>query len=250
MNLLGKFLCVCQLALLGGKTTVSSVAPTPCPLNITIQGQTILLNADQKVFNPNKDLERYGLNLLNTALPHIKKDSRVLVMGSGSGLEAIAIAKLTGAKVVGADIVPEAKALAEKNALLNGVEGQVEFVTSDLFQNVEGKFDFILFNAPAPVTLEILSKRMPPLQAARVLKSIKQTSTSYFDPDAKILTRFLGALPNHMHDNSTAFLMSDVQMPSLLPPNLQSGMASEPSPWSLNFPNHGSFAIHGITLKK
>ena len=49
--------------------------------------------------------------------------------------------------VLGVDINPKAVELARRDAELNGIKN-VEFRVSDLFENVDGRFDVITFNAP------------------------------------------------------------------------------------------------------
>jgi release factor glutamine methyltransferase len=71
---------------------------------------------------------------------------RVLDMGTGSGVLAIAAAS-AGAQVTACDINPRAVALAARNAALNGFD--VEVLASDLFTGLEGRvFDLIVFNIP------------------------------------------------------------------------------------------------------
>ncbi len=78
-------------------------------------------------------------------LDNIKCGKRVLDMGTGSGIIAIECAK-QGAKVVAVDIDEDAvkrlkNIVAEKN--LN-----IQVVQSNLFENVDGKYDTIIFNPP------------------------------------------------------------------------------------------------------
>ena len=73
---------------------------------------------------------------------------RILEMGTGSGIAAIANAHANpGNEIVAVDINPEALECAEENAGRNGA-GNITFLKSDLFENVSGKFDAILFNPP------------------------------------------------------------------------------------------------------
>ncbi len=73
----------------------------------------------------------------------------VLEMGTGSGLIAIAAAKM-GASVQGLDINPVAIACSRSNALLNGVGDRTVFSKSDLFSACETgiKYDYIIWNPP------------------------------------------------------------------------------------------------------
>lgn len=77
-----------------------------------------------------------------------KSDVRVLDLCTGSGCIAVSIAKLTGASVTATDISEKALAVAEKNAVSNGVS--VRFLCGDLFAALpEGeKFDCIVSNPP------------------------------------------------------------------------------------------------------
>ena len=72
---------------------------------------------------------------------------KVLDMGTGSGIIAIEAAK-SGPKVVAADINQEAIDFAREKAQKQDLDGEISFVQSNLFENVEGDFDIILFNPP------------------------------------------------------------------------------------------------------
>ena len=75
-----------------------------------------------------------------------KREVSVLDIGTGSGAIAITIQKETSAKLTAVDVSEKAIEVACENAKLLGVE--VEFIQSDLFENVTGKFDFIVSNPP------------------------------------------------------------------------------------------------------
>lgn len=70
----------------------------------------------------------------------------VLDIGTGSGAIAITVQKETNAKVLAVDVSKKALEIAKDNA--KHLEADVEFVQSDLFEKVEGKFDFIVSNPP------------------------------------------------------------------------------------------------------
>lgn len=104
------------------------------------------LKDSEHVYSPREDsklLQRVVENYMKKFKP-----KRVLDMGTGSGIQAIAAKKAySGAEVFGADINPMAIDLATENAKLNDVE--VKFFVSDLFERFYGqKFDLIIFNAP------------------------------------------------------------------------------------------------------
>ena len=73
------------------------------------------------------------------------KSKRVLDVGTGSGCLAVLVS-LKGAHVLATDIQPRAILNARLNARLNGTP--ISLRLSDLFENVNGTFDFILFNPP------------------------------------------------------------------------------------------------------
>lgn len=97
---------------------------------------------DSGVYKPSDDsflLAMYGR----------KARGRILDIGTGCGIGAIAAC--TGNKeniALGVDISRKAVENAERNAKGNGVEGRCDFLISDLFENVKGRFDVILFNPP------------------------------------------------------------------------------------------------------
>jgi release factor glutamine methyltransferase len=74
---------------------------------------------------------------------------KVLDMGTGSGIQAVTAAlKSDVTMVVAVDINPNALTYAKKRAIKTGTSAKILFILSDLFECVDGKFDWILFNAP------------------------------------------------------------------------------------------------------
>ncbi len=70
----------------------------------------------------------------------------VLDMGCGSGFLGLVAAKTAG-RVLSVDVNQSALECTEQNARLNG-STNLEVRRSDLFSNIAGSFDFILFNPP------------------------------------------------------------------------------------------------------
>jgi release factor glutamine methyltransferase len=82
---------------------------------------------------------------------HVRRfvHGEVLDIGTGSGIQAVeAAAKQEVSRVVAVDVNPAAVEAARRRAESAGVAGKMEFVTSDLFENVEGVYDWIVFNPP------------------------------------------------------------------------------------------------------
>jgi release factor glutamine methyltransferase len=74
---------------------------------------------------------------------------RVLDMGTGSGIQAVTAAKKTEVThVTAVDLNPAALDSARKMTAEEGVVGKMEFLLSDLFEEVPCCFDWILFNTP------------------------------------------------------------------------------------------------------
>jgi ribosomal protein L11 methyltransferase len=62
---------------------------------------------------------------------HLRPGDRVLDLGSGSGILAIAAVKLGASRATGIEIDPETEPIATNNALRNGVLDRVSFLTGD-----------------------------------------------------------------------------------------------------------------------
>ncbi len=86
---------------------------------------------------------------------------RVLDLCCGGGCIGIACAlQFSGCQVDLADISAEALALARKNIVLHKLESRVETRQSDLFADLDGRYDLILANPPYVSRVEI--ERLPP----------------------------------------------------------------------------------------
>lgn len=79
---------------------------------------------------------------------------RILDMGCGCGIISLACAKANPESIIlGVDKNPNAVENAENNAKRNGIKN-TGFAQSDLFSNVKGTFDAIIFNPPYLPTAE------------------------------------------------------------------------------------------------
>jgi len=94
----------------------------------------------------------------------IKEESNVnsiLEIGTGSGAIVIALKKhFQNSIVLASDVSKDALNLAAENAEINCV--QLEFVKSDIFENIAGRFDLIISNPPyiSPDEYEQLPKEI------------------------------------------------------------------------------------------
>ncbi len=102
---------------------------------------TLRLSIAPTVYEPSEDsflLATYASSL----------SGKILEMGCGSGIVSLSAAKANSKnEILGVDINPAAVECARRNAERNGIRN-CKFAQSDLFANVDGKFDTILFNPP------------------------------------------------------------------------------------------------------
>lgn len=78
-----------------------------------------------------------------------KNNLTILDLCTGSGAIAVSLAKyLPMAKIYASDISRKALEVAQINAKNNEVLDRIEFINSNLFEKIEGKFDIIVSNPP------------------------------------------------------------------------------------------------------
>lgn len=99
----------------------------------------------------------------------VAKDAVVFDVGTGSGILAIAAAKLGAAKVQAVDFDPLAVRIAGENVEKNNVTNLVETKQSDLLQNTTGQADVIIANIVADIIIRLLDQIPEKLHADGVL---------------------------------------------------------------------------------
>ncbi len=133
---------------------------------------------------------RLCLECLETLLvpaPRDITDMKILDLGTGSGILAIAAAKLGALQIDAVDIDPHAVAIAAENCLLNRVEEQVRCSTTPLEQ-LNGDYAIILANILAEelvrLALEIISRLKPggSLILSGILAERERLVREGFDP--------------------------------------------------------------------
>jgi release factor glutamine methyltransferase len=151
-----------------------------------MKSQGLKIDVSGSVYPPSEDSY-----LLAKHAPKLK--GRILDMCTGSGICALTNAKENPKnKVIGADINPEAIECAKKNAALNGIQN-AEFIQSNLFEKVNGKFDGILCNPPYLPETEIGNE-------AEMALSGGKTGREFTD-------RFLDGVGKCLADHGTALLL-------------------------------------------
>jgi release factor glutamine methyltransferase len=86
--------------------------------------------------------------LVEHAISLIKEPANILDIGSGSGVIAVLLAKLTGSTVTAVEKSRGAFYVLKKNIALHGVTGKVTPVYGDLFPAAANGFDMIVSNPP------------------------------------------------------------------------------------------------------
>ncbi|MHC1680952.1 MAG: HemK2/MTQ2 family protein methyltransferase [Methanomassiliicoccales archaeon] len=104
-----------------------------------LRDRSVQLDVHPDVYSPAEDTY-----LLLSAII-IDKGEKVLEMGCGSGIISMHMAK-AGALVTAVDMDERAVRATDNSAMMNGLD--VRAVQSDLFTNVPGRFDLIVFNPP------------------------------------------------------------------------------------------------------
>lgn len=75
----------------------------------------------------------------------------LLDVGTGSGILAIAAARLGARDIVAVDIDPDAVRVAKENVAHNGLSDRIDVKKGDLLQDLSQSFDFAVANILAPV---------------------------------------------------------------------------------------------------
>lgn len=106
---------------------------------------------DENVLIPQPDTEilvEETIHMINRKNENI----RILDLCTGSGAIAISIENYARdrniIKIYASDISAEALEIARKNAILNNEETNIRFIKSNMFENINDKFDIIVSNPP------------------------------------------------------------------------------------------------------
>lgn len=107
-----------------------------------------VINVDNRVLIPRFETELLvdkTIKYINSYFDKINNLS-ILDIGTGSGCIAITLKKNLGCNVSASDISRDAIGVALDNAKINDVD--IKFIYSDVFSNIEEKFDIIISNPP------------------------------------------------------------------------------------------------------
>ncbi len=113
--------------------------------NVDFYGYKI--NVNKNVLIPRFETEELIFKTINLIKKNLNENIKVLDIGTGSGCISIALKKeIPGLDITAVDISEDALVVAKNNALENNCE--INFIKSDLFNNIGDKYDLIISNPP------------------------------------------------------------------------------------------------------
>jgi protein-(glutamine-N5) methyltransferase, release factor-specific len=113
--------------------------------NVDFYGYKI--NVNKNVLIPRFETEELVFKTINLIKKNLNENIKVLDIGTGSGCISIALKKeIPGLDITAVDISEDALVVAKNNALENNCE--INFIKSDLFNNIGDKYDLIISNPP------------------------------------------------------------------------------------------------------
>ena len=101
------------------------------------------------VLSPRMETEELIYKVIEYVKATNKNNLKILDLCTGSGIIAITLKKELEnifLEIVASDISDAALKVAKENAILN--DGEVKFIKSDIFENINDKFDIIVSNPP------------------------------------------------------------------------------------------------------
>ena len=116
-----------------------------------IIGETYFYNSpikvNKNVLIPRPETEELVEKVVKLIKEYLPSNLSILDIGTGSGCIPIALKKeFKDATITACDISPKALEVAISNAKLNNVN--INFQESNIFSNIDGKFDLIISNPP------------------------------------------------------------------------------------------------------
>ncbi|MFA5050440.1 MAG: HemK2/MTQ2 family protein methyltransferase [Candidatus Micrarchaeia archaeon] len=154
-----------------------------------IEFDSLIFEIFPEVYLPAEDsffLANYSKNL----------KGRILEIGCGCGIASIICAKNNPENIVyGIDISQKAVENSNHNAKLNDVKN-VHFINSDLFRNVFGKFDSIMFNPP-----------YLPTSDEEKINSVENYAYDGGKNGRKTIDLFLDNFERHLNENGKILLI-------------------------------------------
>ncbi|HUC87243.1 MAG TPA: peptide chain release factor N(5)-glutamine methyltransferase [Candidatus Saccharimonadales bacterium] len=171
------------------------------------------LYIDDGVLTPRVETEK----MVEYAVRHAPKHSRLIDIGTGSGALAIAIkTHRPDLETWATDVTDEALAVAKKNAKAYNVN--VKFIRSNLFDRIEGRFETVVTNLPY-LRDDARGELMPEVK--------KEPAVALFGgvDGLDLYRRFLQQLPAHLAPAGFLFTECDPwQHEALMKTAMQAGL--------------------------
>ena len=158
-----------------------TVVPSWVPEAAHPDQSTVVLDPESAFGSGEHGSTRAALTLLEQLL---QPGQRVLDLGSGSGILAIAAVKLGAARAIGIETDPEANQASIRNAARNGVADRVEFLEGDagILAPLAGPADLILSNILRTANTALLPSITDALQPGglAIFSGMEQSEASEF----------------------------------------------------------------------
>jgi len=146
-------------------------------------GPIVVLDPENAFGSGEHGSTRAALTLLER---HLRPGDRVLDLGSGSGILAIAAVRLGATRAVGIENDVEANPVAWRNAERNAVEGKVEFLTGDAgdLAPLLGPADLLLSNILRTVNTALLPAIVAAIRpgGAAIFSGMERAEANLFRP--------------------------------------------------------------------
>ncbi len=153
----------------------------------------LLFKVNENVLIPRQDTE-----ILVEGVIKNSQGKKILDMCTGSGCIAVSIAKLGHATEVKAvDISVRALDVAKQNALSNDVK--VEFIESNLFEQVSDQYDIIVSNPPY-IESEVIGTLMPEVREFEPMLALDGTEDGLY-----FYREISNAAPRYLTENGEIF---------------------------------------------
>ncbi len=159
-----------------------------------IEFEKFKVETNNKVFSPRIDVEIFVQAMQGI----IKKDNKILELGTGTGAISIALAKnYKNISILATDINKFAIKIAKKNSEINKVDKIIKFKESNWFSNIKNnKYDFIITNPPylSKTNSAVYSKLSDPINSLYADKNgladiynIIKNSSNYLNDNSYLL---------------------------------------------------------------
>ena len=151
----------------------------------TIDFDDIKIIATSGIFAPDVKYTYSSQQSINYIKRVDLQNKSVLDMGCGTGVLGIHCIKAGIDQVIFSDVNEKAILNTRKNLKINNIRSRFEIINSDLFENIQGTFDYIFANLP--ISNELFRSQ------------VKNTTQSIID-------RFLVNCKNHLNSNGRVLL--------------------------------------------